>query len=257
MPHMFINRRRHFALLEDVEHPKAHLQWERVSAGLYIIGGILLTIGSVFFLPKYEEYVDTGTWMFLVASLLYLIVSTHDILEVLKAPRAEDTKDLILDLTAGISYSVGAILFIVGSVFFLPNTYNDRGGAVCFIAGCVLFLLGAFVNVLQIWSSPDFVSTQYANLIAACYVMGSTFYLSASIPYLYTFEVVDDARTVFKLIGELYTVGSALFLIGGLLDMRRFHWINKKMGPYVKEQVHDGLLVVGPDGTEGTADPEI
>jgi hypothetical protein len=172
-----------------------------------------------------------------------------------RPPRAEGTKDLVLDLTAGISYSVGAILFIIGSVFFLPNTYNDEGGAVCFIAGCVLFLLGAFVNVLQIWSSPDFVSTQYANLIAACYVMGSTFYLSASIPYLYTFEAADDARTVFKLIGELYIVGSALFLIGGMLDMKRFHWINT-LGPYVKEQVKDGLLVVGPDATEGTEDPE-
>jgi hypothetical protein len=227
MPHLFANRSRQFALLKPADHP-FHYVWQWVSAFLYIIGGILLVVGSVFFLPKYDDYEVEGTYMFLVASILYLWVSTHDIIEVIKAPREEDNNDLILELMAGFSYAIGAILFIVGSIFFLPgNTYNEIAGAWLFIMGSVLFVVGACVNAKQIWSSPDTVSAQIANLIAVNFVMGSTFYLSASIPYLFDFQSESDANTEYKYIATIYIIGSVNFVIAGFLDMKRFHWVSK------------------------------
>jgi VIT1/CCC1 family predicted Fe2+/Mn2+ transporter len=151
MPHLFANRSRKFALLKDEDKLGLHMAWQWVSAFLYIIGGILLVVGSVLFLPKYEEYAVDGSSMFLVASIIYLWVSAHDIMEVLKAPREEGTNDLILDLTAGLSYAIGAILFIIGSIFFLPESYHAIPAAWCFIIGSLLFDVGACVNAVQIW----------------------------------------------------------------------------------------------------------
>jgi hypothetical protein len=227
MPHLFVNRSRKLALLKHVDHPVAHIVWQWASAVLYIIGGIILVVGSVFFLPTYDRLALDGSYMYAVASVLYLWVSAHDIMEVFKAPREEGTNDFILELTASLSYAIGAILFICGSVFFMPGAYEPIAAAWCFIMGSVLFDIGACVNAVQIWSSPDIVSAQIANLIAVCFVMGSTFYLSASVPYLFDFQSESDTYTEFTLVATLYIIGSVLYLVAGFLDMKRFHWVTK------------------------------
>jgi hypothetical protein len=227
MPHLFANRSRKLALLRDVDSPFAHMTWQWVSAFLYIVGGLFLVIGSVLFLPEYEDYADVGSYMFVVASVIYLWVSAHDIMEVLKAPREKGTNDFILDLTASFSYAIGAILFIIGSILFLPDAYHAIAAASCFIIGSVLFDVGACVNAVQIWSSPDIVSAQIANLVAINFIMGSTFYVAASVPYLFQFNSESDAKTEFAYVATLYIIGSVQFVIAGFLDMKRFHWVDQ------------------------------
>ncbi|MDR9403809.1 MAG: YrhK family protein, partial [Halothece sp. Uz-M2-17] len=36
------------------------MNWELANGALYIIGGITFVVGSVFFLPQYEEFLDIG-----------------------------------------------------------------------------------------------------------------------------------------------------------------------------------------------------
>ena len=41
----------------------------------------MFIIGSVYFLPKYENHEEAGCWLFIIASILWLIVSLHDAAE--------------------------------------------------------------------------------------------------------------------------------------------------------------------------------
>ena len=134
---------------------------------------------------------------------------------------------LLADAVASGVYVAGASLFIVGSFLFLPEFYNGYAAGWCFIIGSVLFEAGAIANLMQIWESPDKSTMQYANLTAASYLSGSAFYISASIPYLYEFDTATDSNIVFRLVATLYIVGSILFLIGGMLNTRRFHLAEK------------------------------
>jgi hypothetical protein len=137
---------------------------------------------------------------------------------------------LLIDAVAAGVYVLGSSLFIVGSILFLPQVDKSYGAAWCFIIGSVFFEVGAIANALQIWEAPDEATMQYANLAAMSYVSGSAFYVSASIPYLYDFQTITDSDIVFRLVAMLYIVGSILFLIGGIFNMRRFHLVEQKLG---------------------------
>ena len=43
-----------------------------------------IVIGSILFFPALSAYADLGAWVFLGGSLLYLLVTVHDLAEVIK-----------------------------------------------------------------------------------------------------------------------------------------------------------------------------
>ena len=49
------------------------------------MGGLIFLVGSVLFLPLYEEYEGAGAWLFVVGSFLFLTVAVHDIFEATRA----------------------------------------------------------------------------------------------------------------------------------------------------------------------------
>ena len=127
-----------------------------------------------------------------------------------------------LEFIASILYGIGCILFIVGSVLFLY--YPNTGGWV-FVIGSGFFIFGAFVNSLQIWDSPDSKSAQMANTVSMLYTIGSTMFFCASFPYTYTFTDDKDKYDSKTAAAWMYTFGSVLFLLCGILDIRRFHYL--------------------------------
>lgn len=44
-------------------------------------GGIMFVIGSFYFLPRYDHLEPVGCWLFIIASIFWLIVSLHDAAE--------------------------------------------------------------------------------------------------------------------------------------------------------------------------------
>jgi hypothetical protein len=101
-------------------------------------------------------------------------------------------------------------------------------------------------------SSPDIVSAQIANLIAVNFIMGSTFYLSASVPYLFDFQSESDTTTEFNYVATLYIIGSVQFVIAGLLDMKRFHWVSK-----LPEQPKSKVLELPAEDKHQSDDEEV
>jgi hypothetical protein len=223
MPHMFTNRPRLHALTADSAHLGKQFLWETVNAVLYKLGGIMFIVGSVLFFPRFEAYADIGAWIFFAGSLVYLVVTAHDLAEVHRHRReapAHDRGD-ILEYIAAASYVWGTVLFAMGSVFFLSAVGRFIAGAWCFVTGSLLFIAGACINVLQIVRAQSLITLQLMNLTAVTFVVGSVLFAVASVPYLWDIKDQTYRTTLYAFLAGQYLIGSLLFLMGGVFNYWR------------------------------------
>lgn len=223
MPHMFTNRPRLHNLTKCRADLRDQFFWETINAVLYKAGGLVFVIGSILFFPAFEKYADIGAWTFLFGSLLYLVVTGHDLAEVRHYWRTSQWhgRQKTLEYVAAASYFWGTILFTAGSVFFLSAVGWHIAGAWCFIVGSLLFVLGACVNVLQIVRARTMILLQLMNLTAVSFVVGSVLFTVASIPYLWHVHTASDRTVLHAFLAWQYVVGSLLFLMGGVFNYWR------------------------------------
>ncbi|WP_269586003.1 YrhK family protein [Roseibium sp. Sym1] len=224
MPHLFLNRPRNFDLTAKPATRGKELLWESVNAAFYKIGGLIFIFGSVLFFPAFEAYEDVGAWLFVVGSLFYLLVTGHDLIEVINARRRRSGPPGLwdrLEAAAALTYVGGTLLFIVGSLCFLKRFGAEEAGATCFVVGSLLFVAGAVVNVLQIVTAGSLIKLQLMNLTAISFVTGSVLFAVASVPYLWTVKNSADARELYAYLALLYVIGSVLFLLGGIFNYWR------------------------------------
>lgn len=222
MPHLFTNRPRHSDVISKRPNLHDHFKWGRINAALYELGGAIFIVGSVFFFPRMGAYENLGAWLFFIGSLLYLVVTTHDFVEVRtywKGSR-HNTLGGRLEYIAGSAYLAGTLLFAAGSLFFLSWWGWSTLGAWCFVIGSLLFVIGASINVLHSLKAPAPITMQLMNLTAVTFVVGSTLFVVASIPYLWTISEPDRV-TLFAFLAAQYLVGSVLFFLGGVFDAYR------------------------------------
>jgi hypothetical protein len=220
---MIANRPRLHNLAKDRTDLRAQLQWETINAFLYKIGGIVFIVGSVFFFPAFAAYADTGAWIFFGGSLLYLVVTVHDLLEVRRYWRKNRRHDRqqMLDYSASAGYVGGTILFTAGSVFYLSAVGLYQAGAWCFVVGSLLFVVGACINVLQIVKARSLLTLQLMNLTAVAFVVGSVLFTVASVPYLWKVENKSLQFTLYTFLAWQYVIGSVLFFAGGVFNYWR------------------------------------
>ncbi len=224
MPHLFVNRPRLHDLVGEDPSLRDHFRWETLNAVIYKLGGVVFVIGSVLFFPSMSAYADLGAWTFVFGSLLYLVVTGHDLLEVRRHALTRKGPATIwdrLEATAALAYVAGTVLFTVGSVLFLSWVGLFAAGAWCFVLGSLLFVLGATVNVLQIVQAQSLATLQLMNLTALSFVTGSVLFAVASIPYLWQVDTKGDREMIDAFLAWQYVVGSLLFLLGGVFNYRR------------------------------------
>ena len=223
MPHLFSNRQRLLGLFNDEQDGASQLAWEKINAILYNVGGVSFVVGSIFFFPVLGDYEDLGAWTFFAGSVLYFVVTGHDMAEVIRHWKSRASRDSvdIFEAVAAVTYVMGTLAFLLGSVFFLSAVGLFVAGAWLFIIGSALFALGACVNVLQITQAPSMKDLQLMNLTAISFIVGSVLFLVASVPYLWHLNSVGDRTTLFGFLAWQYVVGSVLFLLGGLFNYRR------------------------------------
>ena len=230
MPHLFINRPRLHDLTREREDLRAQFRWETINAVLYKFGGIVFIVGSILFFPKLEAYADIGAWTFFFGSLLYLVVTVHDLTEVRRywGASRHHGRDQILEYTAAAGYVWGTILFIFGSLFFLSIVGWFKAGAWCFVVGSLLFVLAACINVLQIVKADSIATLQLMNLTAVAFVVGSVLFTVASVPYLWKIQTESDRTTLYAFLAWQYLIGSVLFFMGGLFNYWRAYLIMRE-----------------------------
>jgi len=227
MPHLISSRPRLYDLTRDSRDVRAQFRWETLNAVLYKLGGLVFIAGSILFYPQFEAFADLGAWIFFAGSLLYLVVTGHDMAEVLKyraSPEGRDRRSA-LELVAAFTYLTGTILFTVGSIFFLSWVGWTTAGAWAFIIGSLLFVIGASVNVLQIVQAKNLILLQLMNLTAVSFVAGSVLFTVASIPYLWHFHSEEDHRVLLTFLASQYLVGSIGFFLGGLFNYYRAYLV--------------------------------
>lgn len=227
MPHMFTNRHRIHDLTKDRTDLHAQFRWETINAVIYKIGGVVFIIGSILFFPRFEAYEDLGALTFFAGSLLYLVVTVHDLLEVHQHWRNSVSHDrlMVMEYIAASSYVWGTILFTGGSIFFLSAVGWFAAGAWSFIAGSLLFLLGACINVLQIIQAENLVAMQLMNLTAVTFVVGSVLFTVASVPYLWEVKNPSTQTTLYTYLAWQYLIGSTLFFAGGVINYWRAYLV--------------------------------
>ena len=220
MPHMFINRKRIHDLTRGRSDLRAQFRWETINAVVYKVGGLVFIIGSILFFPRFEAYADIGAWTFFVGSLLYLVVTVHDLLEVRQHWRNSVSHDrlMVMEYIAASSYVWGTILFTAGSIFFLSAVGWFTAGAWSFIVGSLLFVLGASINVLQIIKAENLVTMQLMNLTALTFVV-------ASVPYLWEVKNPTTQTTLYTYLAWQYLIGSTLFFAGGVFNYWRAYLV--------------------------------
>ena len=223
MPHLFTNRQRRHDLSAARGQAGRQFVWETVNAVLYKIGGVVFIIGSILFFPRFGAYADAGAWTFFFGSLLYLIVTGHDAIEVWRNQSGMTGRDIRnqFEVIAAGGYLVGTLFFAVGSILFLSSVGLTTAGAWCFVLGSLLFLVAASVNVLQIVEASSLRTLQLLNLTAVSFVAGSILFAVASIPYLMSFDSVADQREIDTFLAWQYLFGSTLFLLGGVFNYWR------------------------------------
>jgi len=225
MPHMFTSRPRLHDLTKGRQDLRSQFRWETINAVLYKIGGLMFIVGSIFFFPRYEAYADLGAWVFFAGSLLYLVVTVHDLAEVRHYWRLSEThdRDNVFEYVAAASYVWGTVLFTVGSVFFLSAVGWLKAGAWCFVIGSLLFVVGACINVLQIVKSSSIKILQLMNLTAITFIVGAVLFTVASVPYLWNVAAKSDRITLYAFLAWQYLVGSVLFFLGGVFNYLRIY----------------------------------
>lgn len=217
MPHLVTHRPRLTNLTSSDETHTSHKTWETFSAFSYKLGGLSFIAGSVFFFPALSQYLAVGDWLFFAGSLLYLLVTGHDLLEVFKYWRHHNTDTFAdrIEFIAATSYVLGSALFVVGSLCFLPSEDATVVGAWFFVVGSILFVTGGLVNVLQVVEAPSLIYIQLFNVTIALFVIGSALFAVASIPYLWALpESVKSQIMTFA--AAQFVFGSVLFWVGGV-----------------------------------------
>lgn len=219
MPHLITARKREFNQTD-----KSGLDWEKINAISYILGGVMFVIGSLFFFPYLQKkFPNMGIYLFLIGSFLYLLVVIHDLVEVAAYwQRSKDRFWQKIELIASGIYLLGTILFVVGSVLFSTFYTNVILGDWCFIVGCGLFFVGAGINILQIETEKNLLILQLKNIIAINFLVGSAIFLIACIPYLW----IDDRDVILDFSAYLFVVGSLCFLVGGLVSYLKVYLNN-------------------------------
>nr|WP_298414588.1 YrhK family protein [uncultured Halomonas sp.] len=217
MPHLVTHRPRVSDLKSSNPKSATHKLWETINAFSYKLGGLAFVAGSVFFFPALSNYLVIGDWLFFAGSLLYLLVTGHDLLEVFKYWRMHSTRTFAdhIEYIAAWSYVLGSVLFTVGSLCFLPSLEAVALGSWCFIVGSVLFVIGGFANLLQVVEAPSMIYMQLFNVTVAQFILGSGLFAVASIPYLWQLDAAAE-RQVTTLAASSFLFASVLFFVGGV-----------------------------------------
>mmetsp|Transcript_52068 Transcript_52068/g.122220 ORF Transcript_52068/g.122220 Transcript_52068/m.122220 type:complete len:502 (+) Transcript_52068:49-1554(+) len=129
---------------------------------LYLSGGLVFLVGTMYFqhpqmltqrLPSEvvaeEDVLFLAIWMFILGSIIFVFATFLNALTLNASGRTFIHWSVA---TCGI-YELGGILFVMGSVCFMPNQGCKEGmeilGAWCFILGAACYVLGDFIDFMK------------------------------------------------------------------------------------------------------------
>ena len=197
----------------------------------YLLGGAIFLCGSIFYLPIFfdQDNGRLGTILFVIGSVLYLFLSSHDLwVSVRKSGTTGSSHNHASPAISIFShtirsggelyYTIGSLFFVIGSLAFLPELSHYRLASWCFVWGSMLFVVGSTLDAIQQAISPSNKKKKRVVpelLRALSYLLGSTLFVVASIPYMFDYKSSDDRTLIYQFLSGQYIAGSLFFLVGG------------------------------------------
>ncbi len=130
-------------------HHDRNQRLEYTAAASYVLGTILFTVGSIFFLSDVGWF-HVGAWTFVVGSLLFVVGACINVLQIVQAESIITLQ--LMNLTA-VSFVVGSVFFTVASVPYLWDlkASPERTTLYAFLTwqyltGSLLFFIGGVFN---------------------------------------------------------------------------------------------------------------
>lgn len=224
-----------------------HLAFELV----YISALVTFVVGSVCFLPEFEEWVALGCDLFFVGSVVLAVLVGYEALEellcmcglgvgVADLPHEGETHEAFSCCGASskqwemllekMMYCVGSIVFAVGSAFWKhPNMVEDEiagdqskmevfvWATEMFIGGSAVFAFAAFVNAMSLHQThPTF--TGWAMATCSSYELGGILFVMGSVCFLPNMGCEDN---MLALGAWCFIVGSLMYVLGAVIGLLR------------------------------------
>lgn len=189
---------------------------QRALAYLYVVSGLLLTVGNALFLPVAQSFQAAGALghaLCVASSAVYVLCSVVD----LEEARSEGWA--LFDVALGMWFVAGTSLFLVGGIYFFdPSWVADKGGRVSYVAGTTMLLLGGSFNGVYISASSYLTAGAKGLAIASsfCSVIGLQLFLVATLLQHPAMQCVSWSN---ELATWLSVGGSALFTLSGVLPL--------------------------------------
>lgn len=157
-----------FTLIEAYVE-KGQGSWEVYENSLYWVGSWAFFVGSILYWPEESQYelIEAfqhftlpqyfnlfspefeGTLLFIVGSVLFTVAA---FINLMNQPKSDDLKSTVWTCIT-LLYLVGSLLFIGGSVAFLPDLGCGKQmmeiGAWAFVIGSLFFLIGAVMSLIR------------------------------------------------------------------------------------------------------------
>jgi hypothetical protein len=217
--------------------PKA---WSLFRVGSYLIGSLLFLSGSILFYPSYAllwngngPYV--ASYCFVIGCILFVIGTNADFIDTIRDAQCFTFWMRVFRIYNRVSYVIAGVIFLLGSVYFIPEYYAlyPTLGCWAFIYGSVLFCISGFVDLLFLAYTPNeheeisFTPRKLASwdaLAAIATLIGAFLFVLGSYYYLPKFIATEDivASTAYAVLACIYfIIGSVFFLINALCQTHR------------------------------------
>ncbi|KAJ1425794.1 hypothetical protein B484DRAFT_88312 [Ochromonadaceae sp. CCMP2298] len=162
-----------FERIEGGNFPPPHTllgQVMRAETGLYYaataFGSLLFIVGSILLIPSSGAFRD-GAVVFVLGCAIVVAASAAKIWERgrIKTPgsgeaethfKLSNLSDDRLFVGKEISAGVGALLYLVGSIYFLPACANESYGAGLFIIGSLFYMVSAMFLYCRYFCTDEF-----------------------------------------------------------------------------------------------------
>lgn len=125
------------------EEPKStvdnSLGWRIWHGGNYLVGGVTFFLGSLLLFPIFSNYIDASwlsAWLYTIGSATFLLA---DITEWLHYVHKDCRyKKLVINFLVSVC---GSLLYLIGSVCFIPDVNAAVTGLYLFIFGSTLIVI--------------------------------------------------------------------------------------------------------------------
>mmetsp|Transcript_8901 Transcript_8901/g.19583 ORF Transcript_8901/g.19583 Transcript_8901/m.19583 type:complete len:268 (+) Transcript_8901:76-879(+) len=227
----------------EVKHGGWH---EYLDGVLNLVVNIGFVVGAILFLPGGP--LEVADWMFIICSGVSFMISARTLLEARNALKVKLYNRLERDeLFETIIFAVSAIVFFIGTIFFIPGIYGDDKeaaengeeiGARLFIVGSFGYVMACFFNAEGMGLNTNAKSSlpeatecktyflhKYGLLMAT---FGAVFFVVGSVLYRPAFNTHCDtaaelnketcgSTTIFGT--YCYIAGACMYVLQSILDL--------------------------------------